>query len=348
MASGGSKTAVPEQTKIEKRKGPLGQPLERYTVGWICVLPCELKAVRAMLDEEHEQLQSQYQHDGNSYVLGRIGKHYITIACLPESGSSRAAIAAKSMQFTFPNIRFGLLVGIGGGVPNEKTDIRLGDLVVSLPSEHGGGVIQYDLGRTEIDDFRRLGTLNKPPTLLRTTIANLRSIRHMPKNLTGLVNKVFERDKESDEGSGEEWMYPKTAEDILFSAKYTHTDNELNCDACVHTAEPGDVVDRSTRRSTNPRIHYGNIASGNSVMKNGLIRDRVAERDNVICFEMEAAGLMDDFPCIVIRGISNYADSHKNQKWQLYAAAVAAAYARSLLLMISPQAVENLESIDSE
>ena len=52
---------------------------------------------------------------------------------------------------------------------------------------------------------------------------------------------------------------------------------------------------------------------------------------NVLCVEMEAAGLMNNFPCVVIRGICDYADSHKNADWQEHAAAVAAAFAKELL-----------------
>jgi nucleoside phosphorylase len=82
-------------------------------------------------------------------------------------------------------------------------------------------------------------------------------------------------------------------------------------------------------------IHYGTIASGNQVIKDGISRDRLsAELGGVLCFEMEAAGLMNDFPCLVIRGICDYADSHKNKAWQPYAAATAAAYAKELLLTV--------------
>jgi hypothetical protein len=51
---------------------------------------------------------------------------------------------------------------------------------------------------------------------------------------------------------------------------------------------------------------------------------------------MEAAGLMDDFPCLVIRGVCDYADSHKNDVWHGYAAATAAAYAKEFLSIIPP------------
>jgi nucleoside phosphorylase len=82
-----------------------------------------------------------------------------------------------------------------------------------------------------------------------------------------------------------------------------------------------------------PEIHYGLIASGNQVMRDAKIRDNLGKKykDKVLCFEMEAAGVMNTIPCLVIRGICDYADSHKNDVWQEYASATAAAYARLLL-----------------
>jgi len=315
---------------------------EDYSVGWICAVPQELTAARAMLDSIHTPLKAQPKHDENNYTLGSIGKHNVAITCLPEYGVVSAAVAAKSMQITFPQLRFGLMVGIGGGIPSGDNDIRLGDIAVSLPTGEHGGVIQYDLGKMEVDGFRRLGTLNKPPTLLRTAIATLRSARNVGKEISGLVNRAFEDDEDADE----EWTYPATAKDVLFHATFNHVEKSPTCVPCLKNS--AEIVDRETRKSTNPRIFYGNIASGNSVMKNALERNSLAERDNVICFEMEAAGLMDNFPCLVIRGICDYADSHKNNKWQPYAAAVAAAYAKKLLSFVSPEAVAALDPIRSE
>jgi len=315
-----------------------------YSVGWICAVPKELTAARAMLDSIHTPLKAQPKHDENNYTLGSIGKHKVAITCLPEYGVVPAAVAAKSMQNTFPQLRFGLMVGIGGGIPSDDNDIRLGDIAVSLPTGEHGGVIQYDLGKREVDRFWRLGTLNKPPTLLRTAVANLRSERGVEKKITELVKGSFKDDEDDDE----EWTYPApaTAKDVLFNSTFNHVEKSPTCVPCLkNTAE---IVERKTRKTTNPRIFYGNIASGNSVMKNALERDSLAERDNVICFEMEAAGLMDNFPCLVIRGICDYADSHKNKKWQPYAAAVAAAYAKKLLSLVSSEAVAALDPIRSE
>jgi superfamily II DNA or RNA helicase len=49
---------------------------------------------------------------------------------------------------------------------------------------------------------------------------------------------------------------------------------------------------------------------------------------------MEAAGLMDQLPCLVVRGICDYCDSHKSKEWQGYAALTAAAYAKTLLQVV--------------
>jgi nucleoside phosphorylase len=93
-------------------------------------------------------------------------------------------------------------------------------------------------------------------------------------------------------------------------------------------------------------VHYGTIASGNQVMRSAAERDRVsAELGGVLCFEMEAAGLMNSFPSLVIRGICDYADSHKNKRWQPYAAATAAACAKEVLSVIPPAEVAKTHTV---
>ena len=120
-----------------------------YTVGWICALPTELAAAVAMLDERHSPLP-QDSRDHNNYMLGRIGVHNMAIACLPSgvTGITSAAIVASHIHSTLPSIRFGLMVGVGGGAPSTKNDIRLGDMVISKPAGTSRGVIQYDFGKT--------------------------------------------------------------------------------------------------------------------------------------------------------------------------------------------------------
>ncbi len=88
-------------------------------------------------------------------------------------------------------------------------------------------------------------------------------------------------------------------------------------------------------------IHYGLIASSDKLMKDATIRDKLAREEGVLCFEMEAAGLMNHFPCLIIRGICDYAGSHKNKEWQGFAAMTAAAYAKELLQKIVPTEIQH-------
>jgi nucleoside phosphorylase len=304
---------------------------ESYTVGWICALPKEMAASQAMLDEIHPPLP-QDTSDPNSYTLGRIGIHYVVMACLPAgvTGTVAASRVGQQMRLTFKGIRFGLMVGIGGGVPGSK-DIRLGDVVVGEPGDTFGGVIQYDFGKTVQDSkFRRTGSLNRPPDVLLTAVSRLRANHyHTRPLLNDYLQTMIERFPESRS----EFAHPGTKSDLLFNCQYDHETN--NPDGSCEKCSTDELVVRDARNSASPQIHYGLIASGNQVMKHGLTRDRLRKDLNVLCFEMEAAGLMDIFPCLVIRGICDYADSHKSKIWQGYAAAVAAAYAKELLGVVS-------------
>jgi nucleoside phosphorylase len=233
---------------------------------------------------------------------------------------------ATQMVSTFKSLRFGLMVGIGGGVPSQDNDIRLGDVVVSKPTETFGGVIEYDFGKTVQEGrFARTGSLNKPPGVLLTALAKLQA-KH--KNEGHKLSKHLSEMMKRYPMMEAEFAYPDTQHDWLYEATYDHVEGAcLDCD-------PSRIVNREPRPSKNSVIHYGLIASGDQVMRHGATRDRLREEHSVLCFEMEAAGLMDSFPCLFIRGICDFADSHKNKHWQAYAAATAAAYAKELLNII--------------
>jgi nucleoside phosphorylase len=315
---------------------------DSYTVGWICAIPTELVAARAFLDESHEGPDYVAPNDDNIYTLGRIGKHNVVIAVLPhgEYGIASAASVARDMLHSFPNIRLGLMVGIGGGAPSKKHDIRLGDIVVSDPSNGTGGVFQYDFGKTIQDQsFRTIGFLNKPPRVLLAAVGTLKaeyeSDGHQFENA---INGILEKKRKLRN----KYIRPDPSTDRLYQSGVVHPlDDGANCVATCGD-DTSTLVSRPERTEDedNPAIHYGLVASANQLMKDALVRDKLAAEKNILCFEMEAAGLMNSFPCLVIRGICDYSDSHKNKEWQGYAAMVAAAYAKDLLYKIPPNKVE--------
>ncbi|THC94149.1 hypothetical protein EYZ11_006357 [Aspergillus tanneri] len=309
---------------------------EDYTVGWICALPIELAAASELLDEEHGGLPYD-PSDDSIYTLGRIGQHNIVLVSLPagQFGTNSAAAVTVKMKAKFPAIRVGLVVGVGGGVPSSA-DIRLGDVVVSQPDTGHGGVIQYDLGRATVAGFKRKGFLNAPPANLLTALNKLRAdhLRHRSKVAKYL--SAFDHLPQ--------FQRANAGPDMLFVSTYTHVGGP-SCALC----NAGCLVARAPRKCPGVKIHYGTIASGNQIIRSGITRDQLSsELGNVLCFEMEAAGIMNIFPCVVIRGISDYADSHKNKSWQPYAAAAAAAYAKDLLLYNMLHAGQRATSVVTE
>ncbi|KAF4814340.1 Heterokaryon incompatibility protein 6, OR allele [Colletotrichum siamense] len=309
-----------------------------YTVGWISAIATEYIAARAFLDEIHDDPTELADYDDNLYTLGRLSNHNVVIAVLPDGtyGSTSAAVVARNILSSFPRVRIGLLVGIGGGAPSRYNDIRLGDIVVSAPRNGHSGVVQYDMGKTiQNQQFIPTGVLNQPPMILREATSALRTQFEMRgHNLCEDIEEVLFR-------------YPKLRK--RFARPPAETDQLFHSSITSHPSKPANDVDpnylvcRTLRDEycDDPEIFYGLIASGNQLMKNAYIRDKLAEEMGVLCFEMEAAGLMNHFPCLVIRGICDYADTHKNKVWQGYAAMTAAAYAKALLSQIPPRKLEN-------
>ncbi|KAJ5247282.1 hypothetical protein N7468_002265 [Penicillium chermesinum] len=278
---------------------------EDYTIGWICALPQELRAAIIVLDEIHPDIRGL----SSVYTLGRIGEHNIAIACLPmgKPANCPAALVGADMMRDFPSIHFGVLVGIGGGMFDNG--VRLGDVVVGYPNSQYPGVVQSDLGKVESTGFLPTGYLMPPPRVLLSAVASLAEGRKQGKpRLEHFIEQTRKK-------------WPKVAHQFNRPAE---TQRRPQPSGSRVSASPGKV---------GPNIHYGLIASGNQVVKNAKYRDEVNRRfhGRVLCFEMEAAGLLEKFPFLVVRGISDYADSTKNDDWHHYAALAAAAYAKELL-----------------
>ncbi|KAG7402563.1 hypothetical protein Forpe1208_v017087 [Fusarium oxysporum f. sp. rapae] len=302
-----------------------------YTIGWIAALPIERAAATALLDERHDVPEGFRQHrsDANSYTWGRIGEHNIVIASLAAGvyGTTSTANTTADLIHSLPHIRIGLLVGIGGGIarPDVGQDIRLGDIVVSQPDGTTGGVVQYELGKAKLNGtWERKGSLDKPPLVLLHALGSLQAEHEIaPSKVPDLLQAMWEANPHMSSPKTD-YTYQGVKYDRLFESHRDHIGGST-CDKCDSAWE----VKRDRRDFTNPVIHYGVIASGNKLIKDAATRDNLSEDTGhqCLCVEMEAAGLMDRFPCLVIRGICDYADSHKNDRWQRYAAAAAAAFA---------------------
>lgn len=324
-----------------------------FTIGWISPLPLEKEAARLVLDEEYPQEEVQYQD--TFYLGGRIGKHEVVIGVQRKTGLSGAAILAEKMRAGFPNIKYFLLVGIAGGVPRygpagAVSEIVLGDVVVSSPRGNHGGVLQYDKGAWEGQgrlNFR--GHTNGIPGDLMAAVNNFRAEGWSKTNIPAVLRQMRLK---LDEKRRHQYDDPGPSRDRLFGGTYVHRGTELDdCKECCdadYTTSRSDRGDGATRLLDEPFVHFGNIASSNQLQISAIERDRVQQEHEAICFEMEAAGVLEEYPCVVVRGICDYADSHKNKGWQNYAAATAAACAKGLLSMLpATDAASRVESVAS-
>ncbi|GKZ29613.1 hypothetical protein AbraIFM66950_005767 [Aspergillus brasiliensis] len=314
-----------------------------YTVGWVCAIKDEVTASRAFLDEEHEQ-PPRRQNDNNVYIVGAMGEHKVVIA-FPGAGSygpDAIAHTVANMVRTFRNIRIGLMVGMGGAAPSAPdlkdplNDIRLGDVVVSEPKgnytshNNQGGVLQYDKGRWKDDAFEIRSHMNKPPKILLAAMKLLQSDHDIGR---GKMVDYYE-DIRHKSSALQSWgfRFPGRELDRLYKPDFPHGEGNDCTDCALEGLEK-----RLDRETDEPVVHYGIIASASAMMRSPVYRDYLRDAWGVRCFETEAAGLMNDLPCVVIKGIASYSDGHKYDHWQRYAAAMAAAYAKDLLRVMPPE-----------
>ncbi|RYP93106.1 hypothetical protein DL770_000763 [Monosporascus sp. CRB-9-2] len=301
---------------------------KNYTVAWIAPLEIEARAALYMLDERHQGGFPVTRGDDYIFHAGSMCGHNIIIATLPAGqpyGTGSAAALASQVKRFFPNLWFGLLVGVAAGLPDlfrtPARDIRLGDVLVGLPEGESAGLIAYDLGKETEDGFQplRFGhVLAATEPIVRAAIG---SIKLQAPNDTGLFLPYYEtiRDKEHATGT---FADPGQEQDQLYWA----TGNEAET-----------PVQRERRpESRRTRVWYGPIGSGEKLLKNAQKRNELRDIYGVIGLEMEAAGTMNCIPVGVIRGVCDYGDRHKNKEWQPYAAAMAAAYAKAVLNEIRP------------
>ncbi|KAL4874693.1 hypothetical protein BJY04DRAFT_211860 [Aspergillus karnatakaensis] len=287
-----------------KRRRPCASD---FSIGWICPLALEYTAAVRVLDEEYDDSDSEY-------TTGRIHNHNVVISCMPAGipGTNAAASTATRMLAAYPSLKSLLLVGIAGGVPSDNTDIRLGDVVVGQPMGQYGGVVQYDFQKTLPGTFQRIGSLNAPSHSLLTAISKFKS------SLSASTTRDRMRQYLTDR--------PPAGSDVLFQASYDHVG--LPIDTCRDCRT--DMIAERSQRETEFGIFFGTIASGNQVIKYGRTRDEISSTlGGILCFEMEAAGVVNLLPCLVVRGICDYADSHKNKIFQPFAASAAAAFLNS-------------------
>ncbi|PNP38875.1 hypothetical protein TGAMA5MH_09099 [Trichoderma gamsii] len=307
---------------------------QHYTIAWIAPLEIEAIAATHMLDNKHHGRFSLHRGDDYVFVPGDIFGHNVIIATLPagqEYGVGSAAALASQVKKFFPNLWFGLLVGIAAGLPTlhgpSPRDIRLGDVLVALPPDSDGtGLIAFDLGRETTEGFQLLRRGYAMPRTEAIVMSAIGTIKRDAPNDLALFLPYYNKMKDQEHANG---TFNDPGQD---ADRYYETDQT----GAIKLAEREYRIDKKRTR-----VWYGPIGSGDKLMKNSTKRNELRDKYNLIGLEMEAAGMMSRLPVGVIRGVSDYGDEHKNKEWQPYAAAMAAAYAKAVLAQIGPRSQPN-------
>jgi nucleoside phosphorylase len=242
-----------------------------------------------------------------------------TFAAGQPYGTNSATSLASHVKHHFPNLRFGLLVGVAAGLPDLEhsppRDIRLGDVLVALPDGDYPAILPYGLGKQiGINDLvllRHGYSLPQTKYIVRSAIGKIKTTEREAKIISGYYKEVIQK--------APRFLDPGQEKDYLQSS---------------NTALP---VPRERRPdNARTRVWYGSIGSGDKLLKSRQERDKLRDKYHVIGLEMEAAGVMNEIPVGNIRGVCDYGDERKNKDWQPYAAVMAAAYAKAVLSEIPP------------
>lgn len=304
-------------------------PPELYTIAWLAPLEIEARAALCMLDNHHQGRFPMTRGDDYVFLAGDLCGHNVIIATLPagqEGGAGSAAALASQVKKFFPNLWFGLLVGVAAGLPNlsrqPPLDIRLGDVLIGLPDGENAGLIAYDLGKETGQNGLQLlhggRVLASTETVVRSAMGNIRLI-DMDRADSFLPYYHQIKDKRHSCGT---FIDPGQENDSLYET----------------VDETERLVERKRRPSSDrTRVWYGCIGTGEKLIKSAKIRDELRDRYDIIGLEMEAAGVMNRLPLGVIRGVCDYGDKHHNEEWKPYASAMAAAYAKAILIEIKPK-----------
>ncbi|KAF5667836.1 pfs domain-containing protein [Fusarium denticulatum] len=332
---------------LQQNSFPIQPP--QIDIAILCALTLEADAVETLFDEPWTGGYNRSEGDTNTYTFGVIGRRGVVLVHMPGIGTTYSATIAAYCRTTFPRISLALVVGICGGVPfsEDGTELLLGDVVIS------DGLVRYDFARQYPDGC-----------LIKSSVSE--SARKLPVEILGYIAKLkgLNARRRLRERANEHLTTlsevlgvknPGIEEDILFESTYSHMHHPpSSCTICISNSgdSTGLICERSRSTSCKdlkcdigrsvarkrqreaalyPAVHFGKFGSGDKVMKSGEDRDSIARSEGIIAFEMEGAGAWDTLPCVIIKGICDYSDSHKDKRWQAYAASTAAACAKAFL-----------------
>jgi nucleoside phosphorylase len=344
---------------------------DEFEVALVCSLPLEYDAVSLLFDQFWDENGDQYGRapgDVNTYTTGRFGNFDVVLVLLANTGNISAASATASLRSSYPGLRLVVLTGICGAVPTSDAgeEILLGDVIISktvIQYDYGRQYSDDFVPKDTTED-----SLGRPDKNIRSLVAILETARErerIEERAAVLLEQIQDfAAKKTRRLNADTYQYPGATNDKLFEASYRHkhhNSTQCLCEQCHKYSDPVCEESRSlacdvlgcderhvvrrqrleanrlleqeerTKEAQIPFVFIGRFGSSDKLLQSGEYRDLIAKRYGVLAFEMEGAGVWDELPCIIVKGVCNYADSHMNDRWQNFAAAAAASVAKGLV-----------------
>jgi nucleoside phosphorylase len=279
-----------------------------------------------------------YYHYGE--IVGDHDTHFIVIVRPTRSGKAAMSDAASQVRLNFKNIKYSFFVGIAGALPHDAgwedpaNELQRGDVVIARAQEGHNAVLEYDYA-----NYLAYNNI-QPKWISDNTAPSLQSLsnvwfdahREGHSRAQGILANLIQRNPA--------FAAPPPCEDLLFHSLEPHSGKEGDCTSCSEDyRNPRRRTDRLERGCYNIKVYRGLVVTGDSVIRNPSLRAAIKSHSwgrTALCADMESAVLMDKFHPLIIRGISDYADSHYGWKWVSYAAATAAAVAKDMITRLQP------------
>ena len=332
-----------------KRKGGAAFAKHGYTIAWIAPLEHDALAARSMLDNIHDDVKFPAgKSDDYTYFGGDINGHNVVVATIPSGhshGVAAMASLARDIKAKFPDVLFGLLVGVASGIPDlskkPPRDIRLGDVLVAEGENGGACILSYGHG-TETAAQAQLNLL-AAKTTARLFAAGIGRMKSTSADNWAWFRQYYQALLAKDVKNVTKFRDPGQDKDGPVSTSTTTNAGAITPGPVESAVRPEVEQIQTVSSAGIPqprpdderiRVWYGKLGSGDDLRENPQKRQELKDSYDIIGLETGAASVMDTIDKVgVIRGVCDYG-SGQGEDWRPFAAATAAAYAKALLYNI--------------
>lgn len=342
-AIGHEVTIVRQMPTVASNKQP--------TIAIITAQYCEKLAVDAMIENKETYVRFTTVGESNVYTLGCIGAHRVVCTKLPSVGHTREAMTAAGntttrLLGTFQKVDYVFLVGVAGGVPHYtdyNRHVRLGDVVVSCPTENNGSrhVYMYceSVSSPSKTEEAKISFELRPYAPVNLVLQNIaRDLKVAADNNADITPpwlKYMNQGLSTLTGQSEHEFKPPPVESDKLYMNIGERD-------VIEVAHPAPQDSFTKRMEGCPRVHLAPVASGRQVVRDDRLRQKFASQTGALAYDCEFDAVIESvlgncresFVCV--RGISDYKDGMRRREWQPYASLAAASVMKAVICGMKP------------